>query len=148
MEWNGTRKAQTTHDGLRRSLTEQNRADSTDFRPTDDADDTFAEETESPEEVPETNVIEENDGRLFIFKGENKVLRVNRDLVEEDFTNENVILQFFLDKAHPIVWVMADDEEGPTKHLELNVTYAVQAVTQSKFKFRIGGSVRGTPAAA
>lgn len=103
-------------------------------------------------EISETGEIQLEGGeddcvRQFVFQGENKVPRIFRGPCEDTFENEDVIFQFFLDKEHPVVWIEAEEDEGSTEHLELNIAYATKVVVQSKSTFRVAGLMRGATAA-
>jgi hypothetical protein len=106
----------------------------------------FADFDNSPDLAEDDD--EESD--IYSFPQERDLPHVYRQSTDT-FSHQNVIFQFFVDKENPIIWVVAEEEEGTSKFLELNIIFAAK-VAQPKARFpsyRVGGfGSRGTSAAA
>eukprot|EP00977_Amphora_coffeiformis_P016495 scaffold5125_cov156-Amphora_coffeaeformis.AAC.4 len=135
-------KSKTAHNPASGPL---NRCNSAEYSSSSDGGDSFADVTETGD--LQNEIAEEDNGRQFVFKGESKVPQIHRGPCDDTFENQDVVFQFFLEKEHPVVWIAAEEAEGPTKHLELNISFATKVVVQNKSRFRIAGLTRGATAA-
>jgi hypothetical protein len=110
------------------------------------SEESFADFDNSPDLAEDDD--EESD--IYYFPQERDLPHVYRQSTDS-FSHQNVIFQFFVDKENPVIWVVAEEEEGTSKFLELNIIFAAK-VAQPKARFpsyRVGGfGSRGTSAAA
>ena len=134
-------QADTGHTELTQDY-EQGGQNSFECRSISSSDESFADDMAC------TGSIEQNedDDRPYIFEDESKIPHVHRE-TSETFSHENIIFQYFVDKENPVVWILDEEDDGPTRYLELNVSFATQVAVANKPRFRISGLTRASVAA-